>query len=123
MPYGADQPQKLADDLLTAPEFAPPNPTDSYATKKIFIAWEHENLKLMTDYIISNWNLYVFPEGQKLNVNGKTYQCEAVPSAWDNCDFDSIWVLNIQGNNLCYTHMNEKLNNASYQRACKKTEK
>lgn len=122
MPYGADQSQKLADDLLTASEFAPPDPTKSYAPKKIFIAWEHDNLVLMTNYIILKWNLYVFPEGQSLKVNGKTYKCEPVPSTWDSCDFDSIWVLNIQGNNLCYTHMNEKLNNGSYQKSCKKAE-
>jgi hypothetical protein len=122
MPYGADQPNKLADDLLTATEFAPPDPNNPYAPKKVFIAWEHNNLKIMTDYIINKWNLYVFPKGQSLKVNGKTYQCEPVPSVWDSCDFDSIWVLNIQGNNLCYTHMYEKLNNASYQKSCKKAE-
>jgi hypothetical protein len=122
MPYGAMQRQELAADLLTAPEFAPPDPNDSFSPQKIFIAWEHENIVAMTSYIIETWGLSVFPRGQRLKVNGKTYRCESVPDTWDSCDYDSIWVLNIQGRSLCYTHMHEKLNNAAYQESCKKAE-
>lgn len=118
MPYGFYYPQNLAADLLTAPVFAPSSVS---APKKAFIAWEHGNIVAMTNYIVSQWNLNVLPAGEKVTANGKTYQCQSIPSEWPGCDYDSVWVLNLLGNNVCYTHLHENLNNPAYQRACNKS--
>ncbi|MEW6039210.1 MAG: hypothetical protein AB1648_13310 [Pseudomonadota bacterium] len=119
MPYGFYYPEYLAADLLTAPEFAPSSPSQP---NKVFIAWEHNNIVAMTNYIVSQWNLNVLPAGKKVSVNGKTYRCQSIPSSWSGCDYDSVWVLNIQEGNLCYTHMQEHLNNPAYQKACLKAD-
>lgn len=116
MPYGADDTPLLADDLLTAPEFAAPQ---QFAPRKVFIAWEHANIDIMTHYILARWNLSLLPPGKTVDANGKTYQCQNVPTRWSGCDYDSIWVLNVQGKNICYTHMHENLNNPSYQKRCR----
>lgn len=117
MPYGFYYPQNLAADLLTVPVFAPSSPSEP---KKAFIAWEHNNIVAMMSYIVSQWNLNVLPAVEKVMANGKTYHCQNIPSEWSQCDYDSVWVLNIQWSNVCYTHMQENLNNAAYQRACNK---
>ncbi|WP_145998750.1 hypothetical protein [Methyloterricola oryzae] len=120
MPYSAIETPSLSDDLLTAPEFSPSSPS---TPRKIFIAWEHENILVLTHHLLTQWKLNALPEGESMKANQKAYQCQSIPTRWDGCDYDSIWVFNIQGNNLCYTHLHEHLNNPSYQKSCKKAER
>lgn len=135
MPYGASNSQWLAKDLLTDPVFSP---TATKQPNTAFIAWEHNNIVLMTNYITGGNIPIVIPAGytaplnpaipgmivdpssQSMTLNGVVYACEPLPTiAWPECDYDSIWVLNIHdGNHVCYTHMYENLNNQQYQKAC-----
>ena len=134
MPYGASNPQWLAHDLLTNSEFAP---TSLVNTKTAFIAWEHNNIVLMTNYITNGDipipalpdipagipGMSVDGTGETVTLNGAVYNCEPLPTIpWPECDYDSIWVLNIHnGNHVCYIHLYEELDNLQYQNMCRST--
>lgn len=127
MPYSFIDPQALAFDLLTNSAFAAPgnNPNT------VFVAWEHNNILNMANYLqgIATSSNPAIPGIQGMQIdppgsivtgaNGINYMCEAIPSTWHGCDYDSIWVMNIHGGNrLCYTHRYENLNNTQYQSQC-----
>ncbi len=137
MPYGLSNSQWLAKDLLTDPVFASKAPNQANTA---FIAWEHDNIVLMTNYI-TNANPgvpIIVPAGitkpanpgipgmvidspsESVTLNGTVYNCQPLPTTpWTDCDYDSIWVLNIRnGNHVCYVHLYENLNNPQYQQTC-----
>lgn len=112
-PYGFSQPDLLVQDLLGDKAFAP-KPDGS--PKTVIIAWEHHNIVRMTEDL--------FKEGRLKRVEGtmrngkKTWTCE-MPPAWPECDFDSIWVVNIKDGQACFTRQFERLNSPAFQKACK----
>jgi hypothetical protein len=117
-------------DLLTNAAF-----TNTSAPFTAFIAWEHNNIVSMVNYILSKGGLTASgvatvaagtPSFFKLN--GYNYQCQSLPATppallpsaaiWNSCDWDSIWVLQIQGGQACYLHFYENLNNTQQQNNC-----
>ena len=112
-PYGFNQPELLVRDLLSDKAFGP-KPDGS--PKTIIIAWEHHNIVRMTEDIF-NLGRFKRVEGTMRNGN-KVWTCEPTP-AWPECDFDSIWVVNIKDGQACFTRQFERLNSPAFQKACK----
>lgn len=112
-PYGFNEPQKLVQDVLADKAFAP-KPDGS--PKKIVIAWEHHNIVVMTEVLFKQGGFT--PMNGTINNGGKVWACET-PPPWPECDFDSIWVVNIKGGQACLTRQYERLNTPSFQKACK----
>ncbi len=113
-PYGYDQSDLLVRDLLGDKAFAPRHDGQ---TKTIFIAWERKNMPKLVANLVENGKLTLL-QGGTMKADGETYQCEAPPT-WVQCDFDSIWVLNIRDGNLCLSHKQEHLNAPAFQNHCK----
>jgi hypothetical protein len=114
LPYGYNQSDLLVHDFLNDEAFAPkPDGT----TKKIFVAWEHGNIEKMYAHLLDTGN-FESMAGSYMTVEGKKLKCETAPF-WDHCDFDSVWLINIQRKSVCLTVLKEGLNSASYQRKCK----
>ena len=112
-PYGFNEPQKLAQDLLGNQAFAP---KADGAPKKIVIAWEHRNIVVMVHEIFRQGGFT--PMTGTMTNGGKVWACET-PPAWPECDFDSVWVVNIKAGQACLTRQYERLNTPSFQKACK----
>lgn len=112
-PYGFDQTEKLVQDLLGDKAFAPkPDGTP----KKILIGWEHKNVMKMTAQIFKDGRFT--PVKGTMTNGGRTWTCETQP-VWPECDFDSIWIVNIKNGEACFTRQFEKLNTPSFQKLCK----
>ena len=112
-PYGYDQTEKLVQDLFGDKAFAP---KADGAPKKILIAWEHSNVMKMTAEIFKDGRFT--PMKGTMRNGGRTWTCQT-PPVWPECDFDSIWIVNIKDGQACFTQQYEKLNTPSFQKACK----
>lgn len=112
-PYGFNEPQKLAQDLLGDKAFAP-KPDGS--PKRIVIAWEHHNIVAMANAVFKLGGFT--PITGTMKNGSKVWTCET-PPAWPECDFDSVWVVNIKDGQACLTRQYERLNNTSFQQACR----
>ena len=112
-PYGYNQTEKLVQDLLGDKAFAP---KPDGAPKKILIGWEHSNVMRMTAEIFKDGRFT--PMKGAMRNGGRTWACET-PPVWPECDFDSIWIVNIKDGQACFTRQAEKLNTPSFQKACK----
>lgn len=112
-PYGFDQTEKLVPDLLSDKAFAPK--LDG-APKTIMIAWEHSNVMKLVANIFKDGRFT--PMQGRMKNGGRSWVCEQ-PPVWQECDFDSIWIVNIKDGQACFSHQYEKLNTPSFQRACK----
>jgi len=112
-PYGYDQTEKLVQDLFGDKAFAP---KADGAPKKILIAWEHSNVMKMTAEIFKDGRFT--PMRGTMRNGGRTWTCQT-PPVWPECDFDSIWIVNIKDGQACFTQQYEKLNTPSFQKACK----
>jgi hypothetical protein len=128
-PYGYQNTPWLASDLLTNPVF---QQQAGQQPNIAFIAWEHNNIGVMTDYIVSAGASNLTANGLTIDpptqtspfpLNGQYYKCQSMPSpivgSWPSCDYDSIWVLQIHdGTHACFIHAYENLNNSQYQSNC-----
>lgn len=112
-PYGFNQTEKLVQDLLGDTAFAP---KPDGMPKKIVIGWEHKNLMKMTAEIFKDGR-FSRVQGTMQN-GGRTWMCET-PPVWPECDFDSIWIVNIKNGQACFTRQFERMNTPSFQKACK----
>lgn len=116
-PYGYDQNDFLARDLLSDRAFAPDG---NGRAKTIFIAWERTNIRKLVEQLAGIGRL-ASREGDRIGVEGKHYPCES-PAKWEQCDFDSIWLIHIREGGLCLTRRQENLNAASFQKRCRGAE-
>jgi hypothetical protein len=122
-PYGYQNTPSLASDLLTNSVF---QQQAGQQPNIAFIAWEHNNIGIMTDYIVKAGGLTAngltvdaSTQASPFPLNGKYYNCQPIPSSWSQCDYDSIWVLQIHnGTQACFIHAYENLNNSQYQSMC-----
>lgn len=112
-PYGYDQTEKLVQDLFGDKAFAP---NADGSPKTILIAWEHSNVMKMTAEIFKDGRFT--PMKGTMRNGGRTWTCQT-PPVWPECDFDSIWIVNIKDGQACFTQQYEKLNTPSFQKACK----
>lgn len=112
-PYGFDQPDRLVRDMLSDQAFAP---KPKGAPRTIIVAWEHHNIVRMTEEILKQGQ-FKRVEGTMRNGN-RTWTCQPQP-AWPECDFDSIWVVNIKDGQACFTRQYQRLNSPGFQRLCK----
>lgn len=112
-PYGFNQTENLVQDLIADKAFAP---KADGTPKTIIIAWEHMNIVRMKDELLKPGRFTLATGTMK--VGRKTWTCE-VPPAWPECDFDSIWVMNLNKGQACFTRQFEKLNSPAFQKACK----
>jgi hypothetical protein len=116
-PYGYNQTDALARDLLGDSAFAPD--ADGRA-RTIFIAWERNNIRSLYDNLLRLGQLKT-PGAGALTVDGKTFRCEPPPK-WEQCDFDSIWLIHIRGGALCLTHRKEELDTPAFLKRCRGAE-
>lgn len=116
-PYGYNQTEALARDLLGDRAFAP---GANGKARTIFIAWERNNIRALHDNLLRLGQLKTPADGA-LVVDGKTYRCEAPPK-WEQCDFDSIWLIHIRDGTLCLTHRNEDLDTPAFLKRCRGAE-
>ncbi len=116
-PYGYDQTEALARDLLGDKAFAASR--DGKA-RTIFIAWERNNIRALHDNLLRLGQLKT-PAAGALTVDGETFRCKPPPK-WEQCDFDSIWLIQIRDGALCLTHRNENLNTPAFLKRCRGAE-
>lgn len=114
IPYGYNQSDFLVHDFLNDEAF---KPKPDGRPKKVFVAWEHENIERMYGHLLE-MGTFESLAGGDMTVDGKKLKCETAP-AWDHCDFDSVWLINIQNMSMCLTVLKEGLNSPSYQHKCK----
>jgi hypothetical protein len=117
MPYGYLENESLARDLLNDPAF---RPRDGEKAKKIFIVWERNSITKLFDQLKAVGNLRSLA-GSSLTVDGVQYRCEEPPK-WEQCDFDSIWLVQVKDKAICLSHRNENLNSKGFQKSCKGAE-
>ncbi|GLI94426.1 hypothetical protein [Methylocystis echinoides] len=115
-PYGYDQNDALARDLLADRALAP---DDKGRAKTVFVAWERTNIGKLVEKLASVGHLA--PREGSIDVDGARYACER-PTKWAQCDFDSIWLVHIRDGALCLTRRQENLNTAGFQNQCKGAE-
>ena len=116
-PYGYNQTEALAQDLLRDKAFA--RGAEGKA-RTIFIAWERNNIRTLYDNLLRLGQLKT-PGTGALTVDGKTYRCEPPPK-WEQCDFDSIWLIHIRDGALCLMHRNEELDTPAFLKRCRGAE-
>jgi hypothetical protein len=115
-PYGYEQNDALARDLLADSALAP---DEKGQAKTVFIAWERTNIGKLVEKLASVGHL-ARREGT-IDVDGARFTCES-PAKWAQCDFDSIWLVRIKDGAICLTVKSEGLNSESFQRRCKGAE-
>ncbi len=116
-PYGYEQSEYLARDLLSDRAFLP---AESGRARTIFISWERNSIQKLFDYLKDLGGLRSL-SGGTLTVDGVQTRCEE-PKKWEQCDFDSIWLVRIKDGAICLTFKSEDLNSKSFQRRCKGAE-
>ncbi|MCC3247392.1 hypothetical protein LG047_19060 [Methylocystis sp. WRRC1] len=116
-PYGYNQNESLAHDLLGDRAFAP---DVNGKAKTVFIAWERNNIRKLYEQLVRLGNLRELA-GNALAVEGEEYKCE-LPSKWLQCDFDSIWLVHVRNGAICLTHRSENLDDMNFQSRCKGAE-
>ncbi len=116
-PYGYEQSEYLARDLLSDRAFLP---AESGRARTIFISWEHNNIRKLFDYLKYLGGLRSL-SGGTLTADGVQTRCEE-PKKWEQCDFDSIWLVRIKDGAICLTFKGENLNSERFQRRCKGAE-
>lgn len=116
-PYGFNQNDFLARDLLTDKALAP---DAKGKAKTVFVAWERNNIRKLYGQLAAIGRLTP-REGSTISVDGVSYACER-PTKWEQCDFDSIWLIHAVGGGICLTRAHENLNDANFQNQCKGAE-
>jgi hypothetical protein len=116
-PYGYNQNDLLARDLLADKALAP---DERGRAKTVFIAWERTNIRKLVEQIAAIGRL-TSREGATIGVEGTRYSCES-PVKWEQCDFDSVWMVHIRDGGLCLTRRHENLNADSFQKQCRGAE-
>jgi len=116
-PYGYNQNDSLARDLLGDKAFVP---KEGGKPKTIFIAWERNSIAKLIDQLVQLGNLKLL-EDVSIKADDVEYKCEHPPK-WTQCDFDSILLVQIGDGGVCVTRRNENLNGEDFQRRCKGAE-
>jgi hypothetical protein len=116
-PYGFSQNDLLARDLLADPSLAP---DEKGKAKTVFIAWERNNIRKLYEQLASLGRL-ASREGSSVAIGRLQYACER-PSKWEQCDFDSIWLVHIADGGICLTRRRQNLNSPGFQARCKGAE-
>lgn len=116
-PYGYRQTEYLARDLLGDPAF---HPAESGKAKTIFISWERNAVGKLFEHLKNLGGLRSLA-GETLSFDGIETRCEE-PKKWEQCDFDSIWLVRIRDGAICLTYRSEGLNSESFQTRCKGAE-
>lgn len=116
-PYGFSQNDFLARDLLVDKALAP---DAKGKAKTVFVAWERNNIRKLYEQLAAIGRL-TSREGSSISVEGVSYTCEK-PAKWEQCDFDSIWLIHAVSGGICLTRAHENLNDADFQNHCKGAE-
>ena len=116
-PYGYAQNDFLARDLLGDPAL---RPAVDGKTKKVFVSWERNNIAKLIESLKTTGRLHA-PAGEVLMADGVRYRCEE-PKKWEQCDFDTILLVNIRDSAICITPKSENLNSNSFLNRCKGAE-
>ncbi|MGJ0506463.1 MAG: hypothetical protein ACR652_04870 [Methylocystis sp.] len=116
-PYGYNQNDLLARDLLADKALAP---RENGKARVVFIAWERKNIRKLYE-ALGRLGRLAPREGATVSVDGAAYKCES-PAVWEQCDFDSLWLVHVQDGGVCLTRQQENLNTAGFQKHCKGAE-
>lgn len=116
-PYGYNQNDLLARDLLGDKAF---RPSPDGAPKTVFLAWERQNIRKLYQELVQQGKLKDLA-GATATIDGVDRACDALPQ-WEQCDFDSVWMIKVRPAGVCLTRRVENLNAASFQKQCKGAE-
>ena len=116
-PYGYNQNDLLARDFLTDKAF---RRRPDGAPRTVFMAWERQNIGKLYRELVEQGKLKDFA-GETIEFDGASHNCAPLPQ-WEQCDFDSIWLIQIRNGGVCLTPRAENLNASSFQNQCKGAE-
>lgn len=116
-PYGYNQNDLLARDLLGDKAF---RPSPDGAPKTVFLAWERQNIRKLYQELVQQGKLKDLA-GATATIDGAARSCDPLPQ-WEQCDFDSVWMIHIRPAGVCLTRRIENLNAAGFQKQCKGAE-
>lgn len=116
-PYGYNQTDWLAQDLLGQ---VAPKPGTAGSPPTVFIAWERQNIPKLYRELVDQGKLQDLA-GTVATIDGATVHCDT-PHPWEQCDFDTIWLIRVRDMGVCLSRRAENLNTASYQEKCKGAE-
>jgi len=112
-PYGYNQSDRLARDFLADPAL---RHKANGAPVTVFIAWERQNIPKLYRELVEQGKLTDLA-GKTAPIDGASVQCEILPP-WEQCNFDSIWLIRVRPVGVCLTRRAENLNTASFQEKC-----